>query len=273
MTETKTAAAVHNLTLPISPWFSVGGIMPWETPHQREDIVTVERNRAHLFYIRTGSGTGTRLRTSGYGIADGGNTYGLKLDRLVDRDAVVLRIPKQAGEAIERDDVSSAIDAAAWSTTETRGAAVVLVTGWGDNQRFRELGEAYVVDSPYLTADAAHELAAQMERIGSDLLLTDCVDIDRAGGTHAREEWVSQVPWLRPPWPSDQAKAYLRHYPREKAVADRAATLSLTSRTTVVVGLAGGGELNSDRAVLTVLPMPVTDVAEVPCTVVAHATD
>lgn len=273
MTATASSTVVRNLTLPISPWFPVGAIMPWDSPHQREDIVTVERNRAHLFHIRTGSGTGTRLRSSGFGIEGGGNTDGLELSGLVDRDAVILRIPKEAGQAIERDAVTRAVQSSGWSASDLKGAAVILATGWGDNERYRKLGEAYVIDSPYLHADAAEELADQLDRIGSDLLLTDCVDVDRAGGTHARDEWVNQVPWQRPPWPSDQAKAYLRYYTRDKAVADRAATLTLSRSVSVVVGLAGCGDLHGDRTSLTVLPMPVADVAEVPCTVVAHSID
>jgi kynurenine formamidase len=47
-------------------------------------------------------------------------------------------------------------------------------------------------------------------------------------------------------------------------------TLLLTRHVPIVVGLAGCDELATDRVWVTVLPLPVSDVAEAPCTVVAE---
>ena len=58
------AKQMQNLTLPISAYFPVGSVFPWDSPYYTEDIATIERNRAHLFYISMGSGTGTRRRAS-----------------------------------------------------------------------------------------------------------------------------------------------------------------------------------------------------------------
>jgi kynurenine formamidase len=257
---------VHNLTLPVSPFFPVGSVFPWDSPHQREDIVTVERNRAHLFHIRMGSGTGTRLRTDGFGSGTGRDTDELELANLVNLDTVVLRIPKGRAEPVERDDVIRALAAAG----DPDGAAVMVVTGWGDGRRYAELGEDYVLASPYFTDEAAAELASVMMANRVAMLLTDCADVDPPGGQFAREEWAGLVPWLRPPWPSDQAKAYLRHYSRDKAQKDRAPSLILTGTAPLVVGLAGCGALTAARVRLTALPLAVAGAAEAPCTVVVE---
>src|SRR3712207_829394 len=94
------ANQMHNLTLPISAYFPVGSVFPWDSPYYTEDIATIERNRAHLFYISMGSGTGTRLRTPGFGSPEGAQVREIVLDSLVNRDAVVLKIAKDQGERI-----------------------------------------------------------------------------------------------------------------------------------------------------------------------------
>jgi hypothetical protein len=104
-------------------------------------------------------------------------------------------------------------------------------------------------------------------------LLTDCAHLDRPGGEFARKEWLELAPWLRPPWPSDQAMVYLRHYTPQKVKADWSASRALTRNASVVVGLANCGALSRATARLTILPMSIADVAEAPCTVVAESRD
>lgn len=262
----ETTTRVVNLTLPIAPYFPVGSTFPWESPYWTEDIATVERNVAHLSYISMGSGTGTRLRAPSFGRSGAPTTSQLALDVLVNRDAVVLAIPRGAGEAINADDVDAAIAASgAW-----RDRAVIVATGWGDDERWERLGEAYALDSPYFTPAAAQRLSAAMRERGANLLVTDCAHLDRIGGMYAREEWTSVPPWQRPPYPSVQAKTYLRHYTRDKVRADFAASLALTHDAAVVVGLANCAALAGRAVRLTILPMFVQDVAETPCTVVAE---
>jgi kynurenine formamidase len=263
------AEQMHNLTLPISAYFPVGSVFPWDSPYYAEDIATIERNRAHLFYISMGSGTGTRLRTPGFGSADGAQVREIDLESLVNREAVVLKIPKDRGEAITEDDIASAVRASgSWERS-----ALIVATGWGDGKRWESLGEAYSDASPHFAPAAAEWLGVEMEERGSDLLLTDCAHLDRPGGEFARKEWLELAPWLRPPWPSDQAKVYLRHYTPEKVKADWSASRALTRNASVVVGLANCGALNGSTARLTILPMSIEGVAEAPCTVVAESGD
>ena len=263
------AKQMQNLTLPISAHFPVGSVFPWDSPYYTEDIATIERNRAHLFYISMGSGTGTRLRTPGFGSADGVQVGEIDLGSLVNRDAVVLKIAKDQGGAITEDDIAAAVRASgSWERS-----ALIVATGWGDERRWESLGEDYSLSSPHFAPAAAEWLSVEMEERGSDLLLTDCAHLDRPGGEFARKEWVELVPWFRPPWPSDQAKAYLRHYTPEKVQADWSASRALTRNASVVVGLANCGALSRRSVRLTILPLSIADVAEAPCTVVAESGD
>lgn len=262
---------IHNLTMPISPFMASGGLYPWESPHQREDIVTVERNRAHLFFVRLGSGGGTRIRTAGYGQSGAATVDQIAMAELVNRDAVVLRIPKGPEEVITAEDLTAAFAALAASLGQDWDATAVLIaTGWGSEERQRTLGERFVLASPFLGDDAAELLLQQQRRRGISLVLTDCVDVDRSGGHFARQDWAELTPWLRPPWPSDQARTYLRHYRPEMARTDHHVALSLTRSLTLITGLVGCDLIPHERVRLTVLPFQVGDVAEAPCTVVAE---
>lgn len=263
-----TTTRVVNLTLPISPYFPVGATFPWEAPYVTEDIATIERNGAHLSSISMGSGTGTRLRGPSFAREGARTTGNADLAVLVNRAAVVLQIPKAAGEPIE----AAEIDAALAHSVPQRGEAIVVATGWGEENRWETLGERYALDSPYFTPSAAARLRGVMEQHGSDLLLTDCAHLDRVGNVYAREEWARADPWLRPPYPSEQAKIYLRHYTREKVRADWAASIALTRDAWVVVGLANCATLRERSIRLTILPMFMQDVGEAPCTVVGETT-
>src|SRR3712207_2237696 len=129
------ANQMHNLTLPISAYFPVGSVFPWDSPYYTEDIATIERNRAHLFYISMGSGTGTRLRTPGFGSAEGAQVREIDLDSLVNREAVVLKIAKEKAEAITEDDIAAAVRASgSWERS-----ALIVATGWGDGKRWESL--------------------------------------------------------------------------------------------------------------------------------------
>ena len=192
------AKQMHNLTLPISSYFPVGSVFPWESPYYTEDIATIERNRAHLFYISMGSGTGTRLRTPGFGSADGAQVREIDLDGLVNREAVVLKIPKDRGEALTENDIASAVRArGSWE-----GSALIVATGWGDGKRWESMGEAYSISSPHfapaaaecdprpiLGPEAAAWVSVAMQERGWDRLLTDCAHLDRPGGEFARKQW------------------------------------------------------------------------------------
>lgn len=262
--------AVRNLTIPIYPYLPIGSLFPWESAYWTEDIATIERNEARLFFISMGGGTGTRLMGPGLAFDNAPKIHQVDLELLVNRYATVLSIPKGESDAITPQDVQTAFQGAGGLQ---QGDAIVLATGWGDDTRWKKLGERYGLNSPYLTPEAAETLISIMEQNDSDLLLTDCAYLDRIGNRYAREEWLSVPSWQRPVWPSDQAKAYLRHYTPEMVQEDWATTLAVVNKVWAVAGLANCGQIGTQPVRVTVLPMFVQDAGEAPCTVVAEILD
>ncbi|MER7009422.1 cyclase family protein [Dactylosporangium sp. NPDC000555] len=254
-----------NLTRPISTESAAGTLFPWEAPYRTEDIATLQYNGANLFHITMGSGSATRLLGPAFGSPSGATIDQLPPARLVNRDAIVVPLAAEAGGEIGEEQVRAALAAA----DLRRGDAVVLMTGWGDDPG-RHDADAYYLDSPYLSLPAAETLADLLGRNDTDLVLTDCVYLDRPGGEYARTEWTALQPWLRPAFPSDAARTYLAHYRPDKVQRDWAATLALTAQIWTVLGLVGCGALGWRRIRLTLAPLNVQGVGEVPCTVVAQ---
>ncbi|MGW0507180.1 cyclase family protein [Micromonospora sp. NPDC003241] len=254
-----------NLTRPITTESPAGSFFPWEAPYRTEEIATLTYNGANLFHITMGSGSATRLLGPALGSPTGATVDQLPPQRLLGRAAVVLSCPVAPGGEISADAVRAALDDADLRT----GDAVVLATGWGDDpDRFADA--AYYLDGPYLSVAAAQLLVERLRANSSDLLLTDCLYLDRPGGDHARTEWTALQPWLRPAYPSDAATIYLHHYRPDKVRHDWAATLALTESIWTVAGLVGCGALAGRRIRLTLAPLNVQGVGEVPCTVVAQ---
>ena len=256
-----------NLTIPLYPFFPVGSIFPWDAPFRTEDITSYERNAARLFYISMGSDSGTRLMGPGLISQDAPKIHTLALDTLVNRPTQVLSIPKSARQAIDADEVDRAFNQA---SNLSIGDAVLIATGWGDDQRWKALGEDYALQSPFFTPQAADCLLFHLEQIQTNLLLTDCAYLDQIGMRFVRQEWMNVPPWQRPGWPSDAAQAFLRHYTAEMAQADWTVTRRILGKTWAIAGLANCGALPPKRLTVTCLPMFVQDAGEAPCTVIAE---
>ncbi len=256
-----------NLTIPLSPFFPIGSVFPWDAPFHTEDITSYKVNAARLFYISMGSDTGTRLMGPGLFGPDAPKVDSLALDTLVNRSTILLSIPKAARQAIDAEDVERAFSrVGAWDP----GDAVLLATGWGDQQRWKTLGENYALESPYLTLQAAECLLTYLEKYQSNLFLTDCAYLERLGDKFVRWEWMNVPPWQRPAWPSEEAQAYLRHFTRDMAEADWVVTRRILQKTWAIAGLANCGSLPSQRLRITCLPMFVQEAGEAPCTVIAE---
>ncbi len=173
--------------------------------------------------IIVGSETGTCI-TLPAAFADFRKTvrlHELAPEKLALRPMAVLNIPKNGGEAIEEDDLKRAIAEA----TIHSGDAILIRTGWGDNQLHSQRGDHYILKSPHLGVKTAELLADKMTELKSDLLLTDTALIGLPD-KHIIPEWCSLLP--RPePYPSPEARVYLHLYTPEKAKADFAAEIAL----------------------------------------------
>ncbi|WBB81664.1 cyclase family protein [Micromonospora sp. WMMD882] len=254
-----------NLTRPIRTDSAAGRLFPWEAPYRTEEIATLTYNGANLFHITMGSGAATRLIGPALSSPGGATVDQLTPEKLVNRPATVVTCrPGEDGR------ITAALVADAFAEAgPAHGDAIVLATGWGDQPDRLDTDE-YLLDGPHLDPEAATTLVELLAGNGSDLLLTDCGYLDRPGGEHARAEWTALQPWLRPTFPSDAARTYLEHYRPEKVRRDWAATIALTASIWTVVGLVGCAALDGRRIRLTLAPLPVQGVGEVPCTVVAQ---
>ncbi|MEP6717575.1 MAG: cyclase family protein [bacterium] len=119
----------------------------------------------HIGKIDMVANTGTYLDSPFHRYPQGTDLAGLSLYSLANLDGVVVRRKPDAGRAI---------DAAAVSSYEVKGKAVLFHTGW--DLRWRT--EAYSDGThPFLTADAAELLAAN----GAALVGIDSYNIDDTG--------------------------------------------------------------------------------------------
>lgn len=255
-----------NLTVPLYPYFPGGSQYPWEAPFITEDIATYEQNAARLFYISLGSEVGTRLLAPGFICPQGMKIQDFPLQELINRNACVLHVTKGAGEAITAKDLQESLDK---GEEPQHGDAWLVATNWGDQKRWKKIKVGYALETPFFTADAALFLLKSMETYESNLLLTDCVYLDDL--VHSSlQKWINTPDWMRPPWPSEQARIYLRSYTSQSASQDFEVTRMLLTKLWIIVGLANCGNLSGYRVHLNGLPLPVQNAGEAPCTIVAE---
>lgn len=257
---------VINLTLPFYPFMPVGNVWPQDPSFCPKEIMTYRTNGAKVDYLSCHSESGTRMMTNG--------TYDPKFPRigqfnlgeLVDCPAIVVDIPKGAGEEITARDIE---DRVVSNEAYEPGDALLLRTGWGDNERYRELGDNYSTTTPHFTDEGSERLAEIMRSRGTTLLGIDVAYIGNLAPFHMRPEWVDLPPWLRPPFPSEHARIYMRHYGPEKGLRDWSASRPLHGVGTVLAALCNLGSIRTERALLTALPLFVRDAPGAPVTVVA----
>jgi kynurenine formamidase len=245
----------------------LGSSLPWESPYTTEPIATLKHNGANLFHIEMSPSASTRLLTSRIADPQKPSTRDIDPHVILNRAGVPVLLPASRGEEITASGLQSALDS---TVGLEHGDAIVLVTGWGDQDPSALNSEAFITEAPYLGVEACALLASFAEANGSNLVLTDLPYLAQAGGTHIHKEWAAAPPWLRPSWPSANAKTYLQHYYNAgKAAEDWAPTLRVLKSTNLVLGLVGCGRLDTGRLLLNIAPFQVRDVGEVPCTVVA----
>ncbi len=257
---------VVNITLPLYDHMPVGNVWAWDMPFEMEDITTYEQHGMRKHACRVDSEVGTRFVMKAIYDPKAPPVGKLDFARLVNRDCVVIDIPKGAREEINASDIQSKVE----DDPDYRDGDVVLIrTGWGDGERFRKMGDAYAYDTPHFGDDGAERLGRVMEEKGTDLFVIDVAYIGNCGRKYMMDEWVKLPPWQRPPWPSEAARTYMRYYTREKVVADWTTSELLHRVAMAIIACCNCGSISRKRVKLTALPLFIEQGVGAPITVVA----
>lgn len=259
-------AKVINLTLPLYPGMPVGNVWAWDAPFRQEPIVTLENNGVRIDALSLHSETGTRLMMAAT-IDDAAPTIGqIDLSHFVNRDAVVIDIPKGPEEEIMPED----IDMHVASDPDYKDGDIVLIrTGWGNERRYEKLGDDYAIKTPHFSEQGSIRLTEIMKKKNSDTVAIDVAYVGSCGWKYMKEEWVDLPRWLRPPYPSETAKIYLKNYTKDKSWIDWAASWPLHAHGYIIAALCNLDQITSKRIKITALPLMVRDCIGSTVTVVA----
>ena len=161
-------------------------------------------------------------------------------------------------------DVSSPdeVEAAFKKSGAQKGDALLFHTGWGDNQRYLELGDNYPLRGPWFGDDACAKVVEICKANESNIFGYDTANcMDYMG----RESWWGQSP--RPKnWPSPEAKAYLEGM----QFSGESGTLHiLNSEIMLLGGVVNLSEIGKERVKLIALPMKLKGLGGGPTRVVA----
>ncbi|MBI2288468.1 MAG: cyclase family protein [Chloroflexi bacterium] len=91
------------------------------------------------------------------------------INKTILRDAVVIDVPKGDDEIVQADELEAAFKKA----PVKKGDALIIRTGWGDNQRYFKIGRLYQENSPHFNNASAEKLMELMQKNGSDLWTYD----------------------------------------------------------------------------------------------------
>ncbi len=138
--------------------------------------------RFHVYTIFCEIGTKFILASFKKDFKDEATLDTVDLNKLIFRDAVVIDIPKRDDEIVEADEFEVAFN----KTPYQKGDALLIRTGWGDNQRYFKLGHLFRENSPHFNDGSAQKLMDIMGKNGTDIFLWDlCAfsGLDKKRGT------------------------------------------------------------------------------------------
>ena len=165
---------VINLTIPFYPFMPVGNVWPQDPSFRPRPIMTHAEQGVRVDYLAVHSESGTRIMTKATYDPKFPKIGEIDLGQLVDMPTVVVDIPKKAGEEITAAD----IDARVTADPEYRtGDAILIRTGWGDDERFRKMGDAYTTTTPHFCdegATARRRFSASMSHTSETSRRTTC---------------------------------------------------------------------------------------------------
>ncbi len=232
--------------------------------------MTHEQHGVEQYAMSFHSEAGTRLMIAACYDDDAPKIDELDYTEFVDRPTVVVDIPKEPGEELMPEDFDEHL---VGHPHFRDGDAVLIRTGWGAAGRFRELGDDYARTTPHFSVPGAERLIEIMLERNSRFMLTDCAYVGNLGEGYMFREWASREPWDRPPFPSDQAKAYMRNYTPARGAGggapDWAASVPLHADLSVIPALTNCDLITSPRVRVTALPLFLADAEGASCSVFA----
>jgi len=254
-----------DLTLPLYDYMPVGNVWAWDVPFQTEPITKDSHNGYELTMITMFSEAGTRLMIRAMQDPDAPKVHELPLETLMMRDSVLVDLPAGADHEVTVTDMETAFEKVDINMSE----AIILRTGWGDEERWVTLGDDYSRTAPHVSKEGAEKLVEIMKAHNSDLVVTD-MPYWGGGRKYQLPEWASKPAWERNPFPSIEAKRYLAGYTKEKAYEDFPSPNILNSADVMYIGAACNlGAISKPRVKISVLPLKIQGARGATCRVVA----
>ena len=204
----------------------------WPEAFKMEETLSYEPGgmRFHVFTIFCEPGTRFILPSFMKQYEDDPTLDTVDLNKLIHRDAVILDVPKGADEIIEAEELEAAFNRAPWQ----KGDALLVRTGWGDNERYLEMGSDFSDKGPHFNGPSAEKLMELLEKAESDLWLYDNCDM---GG--------------------------------EDKKTGEFGGFTIRAGLMAVGGIVDAGEIKKERVKLIILPLKIKDAHMTPCRIVA----
>ncbi|MBI2305460.1 MAG: cyclase family protein [Chloroflexi bacterium] len=147
----------------------------WPEAFKMEETRSYEQHGVQSFVYTMFMEPATRFIVPSYRkeYRDGPRLHNMDLSRVVLRDMVVVDTPKGDDEILEADELEAAFRKA----PVQRADALLIRSGWGDNERYFKMGYDYKLRGPHFNDASVNRLLDLMAENGSDLWLYDMSDM------------------------------------------------------------------------------------------------
>lgn len=147
----------------------------WPEAFKMEETRSYDADGSSMHVFTMPSPTNTRFITASFRkeFKDEATLDTVDLNKLILRDTVIIDVPKGAEGLIEPEELEAAFNKA----PVQKGDALLLRTGWGDDERYFKIGHDFREKSPKYTRPAGVKLMELLEKNESDLWLYDNCDM------------------------------------------------------------------------------------------------
>ena len=258
---------VIDLTMPISEGMTFGNVFPQGGIFEVDVMMDWDTHGARIGRYAVYSEQGTRLVL--YTLFAPYQKDDLRLDRvnIVLRDTVVVDIPKGPGEKVTPEELENTLARADYRD----GDAILFRTGWGNDDRYRKLGDDYELKNPnFGRDDTLQKLVDIMVAKKSDLFCTDTASVSDMVARY--QDWLARKP--RPEtYPSPEAKAYMKAHEstpeQRKELLNKGLFIIAGAKINFIPALVNCDQITKERVKLIALPLKVQGECVAQCNVVA----